>query len=72
MKILFLTSEQAMQLGCDLQEYTNMKDSEDREIFKGFKILFNDAFELNIQPDQSFKILPMPHFVEIDVIENDY
>ena len=65
MKTLFLTSQQAAQLGCDLKEYVDMKDSSDREIFKGFKISFGDMLSKEMQPDQSFEMTPIPEFTEI-------
>ena len=65
MKELYITLEQAQKLGADLLEYSAMKDSSDREVFKGFKISFGDMLADDVQPDQGFELIPLPEFTEI-------
>jgi hypothetical protein len=65
MKHLFLTIQQAKQLGSDLIEYSKIKDSSDRELFKGFDISFGDMLANEPQPDQSLEMTPIPEFTEI-------
>ena len=65
MKKLFLTLEQATQLGSDLTEYAAMQDSSQRPLFKGFEISFGDIFANKMMPDESFEMIPIPEFTEI-------
>lgn len=65
MKTLFITLEQAKSLAHDLAEYATMKDSSDREIFKGFEISFGDMLAESLQHDQGFEMTPIPQFTEI-------
>lgn len=65
MKKLFLTPDQAKQLASDLTEYSAMKDSSDRPLFKGFTISFGDMFADGLQSDQTLEMTPIPEFTEI-------
>ena len=65
MKTLFLTIEQAKQLGEDLVEYSGLMDSNKRLLFKGFKIEFGDPFATELCEHDSFEMTPIPEFLEI-------
>lgn len=66
MKKLYLSIGQAKQLAGDLTEYSAMKDSSDRPLYKGFEVSFGDMLAGSIQPDQSFEMTPVPEFTEIN------
>ena len=66
MKKLYLTLQQAKSLAEDLKEYAEMKDSHDRELFKGFEVSFGDMLADAPQPDQSFEMTPIPEFTKIE------
>ena len=65
MKKLFITIEQATQLGSDLVEYAAMNDSSSRSLFKGFEISFGDMLAKELMPDHSFEVTPIAEFTEI-------
>ncbi len=65
MKQLYITLEQAKQLGSDLTEYAVMEDSSMRPLFKGFKIVFGDMLAEDMHPDQGFTMTPISEFTEI-------
>ena len=65
MKKLYLTLQQAESLADDLKEYANMKDSNNRELFKGFEISFGDLLAQAPQSGESFEMTPIPEFTEI-------
>ena len=65
MNKLFLTLKQAQQLAEDLTEYSALKDSHDRDIFKGFEISFGCMLATEMQPDQGLEMTPIPEFTEI-------
>lgn len=65
MKALYITLTQATELGHDLIEYANMKDSSDRYLFKGFKITFGDTLANDLQSEQGFEMTPIPEFTQI-------
>jgi len=65
MKKLYITLEQATQLGGDLIEYATMEDSSKRSLFKGFEISFGDLLADKLMPDCSFEVTPIPGFMEI-------
>ena len=66
MKHLFLTKEQARQLGEDLLEYARMKDSNDRDLFTGFELRFGDLFAKELQPGEMLELHPIPGCCEIN------
>lgn len=65
MKSLFITAQQAKQLGSDLVEYAKLKDTSDRELFKGFELRFGDLLSDKMMGDQSFELHPIPDYAEI-------
>ena len=66
MKTLYLTLNQAKNLASDLAEYSAMKDSSDRDSYKGFKISFGDLSANEPQSSESMEMTPIPEFTEID------
>ena len=66
MKTLYLTLNQAKNLASDLAEYSAMKDSSDRDLYKGFKISFGDLSANEPQSSESMEMTPIPEFTEID------
>ena len=66
MKVLFLTTKQAASLGEDLVEYSKMKDSSDRDLFKGFEISFGDLFSDEMQEGEALEVTPIPEFMIVD------
>ena len=60
MKTLFLSRHQAGQLGSDLLEYLKFEDSSDRELFKGFKISFDDILAENVHCELDIEMTPIP------------
>jgi len=65
MKTLCLTRKQALELAGDLKEYSELVDSHQRYLFKGFKVRFGDTLEKDIQPSEAFEVTPMPELLEI-------
>lgn len=66
MSKLFLTRNQARQLATDLKEYSEMKDSSNRELFEGFQISFADGFRERLQKGSTLEVTPIPNWTEID------
>lgn len=66
MKKLFLDREQAKQLGEDLIEYIAFKDSNDRNLFKGFEISYGDMLATEIHSDQDIEMVPISEFTLIE------
>jgi len=65
MKSLFLTRDQAAQLGDDLTEYVGMRDSSIREVFKGFEVRFGDPLSIGLEPTSGFEVHPIAEYLEI-------
>lgn len=65
MKKLFLSRQQAKQLGDDLTEYLKFKDSSSRELFSGFEVSFGDMLEREVCSDQELTMVPIPSFTLI-------
>ena len=65
MKSLFLTREQAAQLGSDLTEYVGMQDSNLREVFEGFEVRFREPLSLSLCPESGFEVHPIAEYLEI-------
>lgn len=70
MKSLFLTREQALQLADDLKEYTEMEDSSNRDIFRGFEIKFDDKHSTQIICGE-IRLYPQVNYTLIDDGDNN-
>jgi hypothetical protein len=65
MKSLFLSRAQAKNLADDLNEYSCMSDSSDRDVFSGFQITFDDLQGETVREKDMIKMIPLPNYTEI-------
>lgn len=66
MNNLYLTRNQALNLASALEEYTEMHDSSERFVFKGFQISFGDALKTEMQAGDSVEVVPIPDFLDVN------